>query len=207
LAEPITRNAYAILGVAPDSTDDAIAAAYRAMARRYHPDLAGEAATERMTRVNAAYERLRTPERRAEYDLELERSGIPPSRPSNGGNGGAPQPPGAGNGAPAGPPSGASWPWRQEADGTGGAGPPPGRPSGSVLAFGRHVGWSIGEIARADPGYLVWLEDRREGRPYREEIDRTLRAAGRRANPDPGAAGRRANPDPAPDRGGRHRGW
>ena len=181
MAEPITRNAYAILGVAPDSADDAIAAAYRAMARRYHPDLAGEPATERMTRLNAAYERVRTPERRAEYDLELERSGIPRSRPANAAT---PQPPDASNGALAGPPGG-SWPWRQEADGTGGAGPPPGRPSGSVLTFGRHVGWSIGEVARADPGYLVWLEDRREGRPYREEIDRTLRATGRRIDPDP----------------------
>lgn len=63
-------------------------------------------------------------------------------------------------------------------DGTGGAGPAPGRPSGSRLAFGRHLGWSIGEIARVDPGYLEWLEDRPEGRRYLEEIDRTLREVG-----------------------------
>jgi hypothetical protein len=63
-------------------------------------------------------------------------------------------------------------------DGTGGAGPPPGRPSGSVLDFGRHVGWSLGEIARVDPGYLVWLVDRPEGDPYRAEIDALLERFG-----------------------------
>ena len=152
MAEPITRNAYAILGVTPDSDDAAILAAYRLLARRFHPDLAGEAATERMIRVNAAFERLRTPARRAEYDRELEH------------NGGVPTP------------------LRPQSDGTAAAGPPPGRPSGSVLGFGRHLGWSIGEIAQADPGYLVWLEERREGRPYLDEIDRTLRAVGYRVD-------------------------
>ena len=154
MGEQITSNAYAILGVTPESDDEAIVAAYRALARRFHPDIAGEAATERMTRVNAAFERLRTPDRRAEYDLEVGRGGVARS------------------------------PLRQEADGTGAAGSPPGRASGSVLGFGRHLGWSIGEIARVDPGYLVWLEDHREGRPYLDEIDRTLRATGYRVNRD-----------------------
>ena len=115
-----------------------------------------------MIRVNAAFEALRTPERRAAYDLVLERGGSA--------------------GAQSGP----------EPDGTGAAGPPPGRPSGSVLGFGRHLGWSIGEIARADPGYLVWLEDHRQGRPYLEEIDRTLRAIGYRVDREaPTRRGRR----------------
>ena len=120
-----------------------------------------------MIRLNAAFDRIRTAERRATYDRE---NGLR----------------GAGRSS-----------WAQDFDGTGGAGPPPGRPTGSVLGFGRHVGWSIGEIARVDPGYLLGLEDRREGRPFLDEIDGTLRAVGvRRANepqPDPGA------------RGGRHR--
>jgi len=72
-----------------------------------------------------------------------------------------------------------------ERDGTGGAGRPPGRPSGSVVPFGRHIGWSLGEIARVDPGYLVWLEDRPEGRPYLEEIDRILRRSGFRHESEP----------------------
>jgi len=166
VAEPITQNAYAILGVAPDSDDAAIVAAYRTMARRYHPDLAGEGATERMTQLNAAFDRLRTPARRADYDLELEQSGIPrPLRANRGTTRGAGR-------------------FAEASDGTGGAGPPPGRPSGSVLPFGRHLGWSIGEIARVDPGYLVWLEEHRDGRPYAEEIDRVLRATGNRSGPD-----------------------
>ena len=57
---------------------------------------------------------------------------------------------------------------------TGAAGPPPGRPSGAVLDFGLFAGWSLGEIARHDPGYLVWLAERREGRPYLAAIERYL---------------------------------
>jgi len=188
MAEPITRNAYAILGVAPESDDDAIVAAYRTMARRYHPDIAGEATTERMMRVNTAFERLRTPERRAEYDLELEGNGIPRPRRAQRGT---PPAPDAMATAAASPPSAQASPpaasplSKQEPDGTAGAGPPPGRPSGSVLGFGRHIGWSIGEIARVDAGYLVWLEERHEGRPYLEEINRILRATGYRGESQP----------------------
>ena len=65
-----------------------------------------------------------------------------------------------------------------ERDGTGGAGPAPGRPSGSVLDFGRHIGWSIGEIARVDPGYLEWLAVSTRGRPVRRR-DRRDAQAGR----------------------------
>ncbi len=179
MAEPITRNAYAILGVSPECDDDEILTAYRALARRYHPDIAGEAATERMTRINAAFERLRTPERREEYDQELEASGVPRSRRARR----AAPPPTTSDDPAAAPVARPAAPsWRHEPDGTGGAGRPPGRPSGSVLRFGRHLGWSIGEIARVDPGYLVWLEERREGQPHLEEIDRTLRATGYRVD-------------------------
>ena len=74
----------------------------------------------------------------------------------------------------------------RERDGTGAAGEPPGRPSGTVLPFGRHVGWSIGEIARVDPGYLLWLAERPEGGRYRDEINRLLASMGMRtARPDP----------------------
>jgi hypothetical protein len=49
-----------------------------------------------------------------------------------------------------------------------------------VLDFGRHRGWSIGEIARVDPGFLAWLEERREGVPYLAEIDAVLKRIGHR---------------------------
>jgi curved DNA-binding protein CbpA len=55
---------------------------------------------------------------------------------------------------------------------TGKAGPPPGRPAGPVLDFGLFAGWSLGEIARHDPGYLVWLAERMEGRPHLAAIER-----------------------------------
>ncbi|MDQ3128726.1 MAG: hypothetical protein M3Q66_09790, partial [Chloroflexota bacterium] len=71
---------------------------------------------------------------------------------------------------------------------TGIAGPPPGRPSGPVLQFGIFAGWSIGEIARRDPGYLAWLAERTEGQPHLAAIEALLapmRAAGRAAVPEP----------------------
>jgi curved DNA-binding protein CbpA len=155
LPDTALEDAYSILGVVPGSNDETIAGAYRALARRHHPDLAGEGGTDRMIRLNAAFERIRTADRRAAYDRERELLGI--RQPA----------------------------WGREYDGTGGAGAPPGRPSGSVLTFGRHRDWSIGEIARVDPGYLLWLEDRREGLPYLDEIDQTLRATGFRRVTDP----------------------
>ncbi len=36
----------------------------------------------------------------------------------------------------------------------------------------------MGEIARVDPGYLAWLSERREGRPYLDEIEAILRRVG-----------------------------
>jgi hypothetical protein len=71
------------------------------------------------------------------------------------------------------------------------AGPPPGNASGSVLNFGRYAGWSLGEIGRRDIEYLEWLDRMPIGRPYRDEIDALLRAAGLRRSADPAASERR----------------
>lgn len=170
---------YAILGVARGSGDAAIATAYRTLARRFHPDIAGEGATVRMMLINAAFDAIRTHARRIAFD-GLEPWQATPGRDDRDQHSSFPgeAPPtsaSAGTGRPHSPLRGRSGPPR---DGTGGAGPPPGRPSGSVLGFGRHVGWSIGEIARVDPGYLQWLSERREGRPYLDEIEATLRRIG-----------------------------
>jgi hypothetical protein len=75
-------------------------------------------------------------------------------------------------------------------EGLGAAGPPPGKPSGTVLGFGRYAGWSLGEIARTDLGYLEWLDRMAIGRAYRDEIDAILRRAGRRKSSDAEAAER-----------------
>jgi hypothetical protein len=62
---------YAVLGVARDATDDDIADSLRALAKRLHPDVAGEGSpeAERFKTVTAAYEVLSDPRRRADYDL------------------------------------------------------------------------------------------------------------------------------------------
>jgi hypothetical protein len=52
---------HAVLGVAPGVGEREIAAAYRAQAKRWHPDRAGnaDAAARRMAEINAAYDLLR----------------------------------------------------------------------------------------------------------------------------------------------------
>jgi hypothetical protein len=76
-------------------------------------------------------------------------------------------------------------------DGTGAAGPPPGGASGSLLAFGRYAGWSLGEVARIDLEYIEWLDRTPIGRPYRDEIDAILRRTGRRRSAPAEASERR----------------
>lgn len=51
------------------------------------------------------------------------------------------------------------------------AGPPPGGGFGPRLGFGRYEGWTLGEVAREDPGFLRWLRSVPIGRGYRREID------------------------------------
>ena len=172
-----TNDPYAILGVDRSATDTVIAAAHRRLARTFHPDVAGDSATSDMMRINAAFDRIRDRKRRVRHAAEeAEELGYAPPRSD----------PTHGNAAGTVRPHEGSSRWSPPRDGTGGAGKPPGRPSGSVLEFGRHIGWSIGEIARVDPGYLVWLEERPEGRPYLEEIDRILRFVNYRRPEHPG---------------------
>ena len=52
---------YRELGVSPEASDDEIKSAYRALAKKYHPDAnpQEENAAEKMNRINAAYAMLR----------------------------------------------------------------------------------------------------------------------------------------------------
>jgi curved DNA-binding protein CbpA len=167
-------NAYTVLGVRHDADDADIVSAYRSLARVYHPDVAGDGGNARMSQINAAWDRLRTPRRRDAYDREL---GIFPVRRAPRRTEPRRTSRAAGQDHPI-PTAHAAGGRHRVRDGTGGAGPPPGRPSGSVLQFGRHIGWSIGEVARVDPGYLEWLEVHREGAPYLDEIDEALVKSG-----------------------------
>lgn len=59
------------------------------------------------------------------------------------------------------------------------AGPPPPTPgSGSVLHFGRYTGWSLRDLARHDPDYILWLSRHSSGIRYRTEIYGILRTIG-----------------------------
>lgn len=66
---------YETLQVSPRADVEVIEAAYRVLARRYHPDLdASPGATARMARINHAWDVLREPDGRAAYDRE--RAGV-----------------------------------------------------------------------------------------------------------------------------------
>jgi curved DNA-binding protein CbpA len=66
-----TLDPYATLGVPRGASEPQVQQAYRRLAKRYHPDLHPDAeTTERMQRVNQAWEILSSPTRRASYDAE-----------------------------------------------------------------------------------------------------------------------------------------
>ena len=162
---------YEVLQVHPRAEAEVIRAAYRTLARKYHPDHGGDPG--RMIALNDAWDVLGDPNRRAAYD--------------------------AARTAPAGPraPETAAPPGRgaQRTPDTTHAGPPPGRPSGTVLDFGRYAGWSLGEIARHDTDYLEWLQRATFGRRLRAEIEALL--AQRRR---PGASASASTSRPWPGR-------
>ncbi|MBN8726742.1 MAG: DnaJ domain-containing protein [Xanthomonadales bacterium] len=63
------KDYYDTLGVKPEATDAEIKAAYRRLARKYHPDVSKEAGAEdKFKSANEAYEALKDPERRKAYD-------------------------------------------------------------------------------------------------------------------------------------------
>ncbi|HTI14954.1 MAG TPA: J domain-containing protein [Dictyobacter sp.] len=62
---------YKALGVAPDASPDAVKAAFKKLALRYHPDVyKGPDADERMRELLRAYQTLNDPETRERYDRQ-----------------------------------------------------------------------------------------------------------------------------------------
>lgn len=144
-------DAYAVLQVDPSADLLVIQAAYRALARRYHPD--GDAPdSARMAAVNDAYRLVRDPESRRRHDAARMATTVQPipvtRHPSSV------------------PPPARREPWQ----------PPPVDfcSERAVLDFGRYLGWRIAELARHDPDYLRWLSRHSSGIRYRQAIARVL---------------------------------
>jgi curved DNA-binding protein CbpA len=96
---------YKILQVDSEAEDEVIQAAYRRLARKYHPDLAASPdAANRMAAINAAWELIGEPAKRVAYDRQRAPLATSPVQPAGGAGRSAPGSAGAtsGGGAPTG---------------------------------------------------------------------------------------------------------
>lgn len=153
-------DAYAILQIDPLAEEIVLDAAYRALARHYHPD--GESPSPaRMADINRAYALLRTPMLRRRYDVGRKFHPVGPAQATES----APSPTAdlRSRLRPDDAPDAAA------ADGNGQIGP------GSALDFGRYEGWKLRDLARRDPDYLRWLARHSSGIRYRTAIEQVLR--------------------------------
>ena len=159
---------YEVLQVHRRAELPVIRAAYRALARKHHPDFGGDSA--RMVAINDAWQILGDNEARAAYDTQVAKShnrratdrpvpspltGYAPSSARNA--------------------------------------PPGGRDADTVIDFGRYAGWSVAKLVDHDPDYLEWLARTPIGRPLAHEIEVVLarRASQVEALRPTGTTGRR----------------
>ena len=142
---------YHVLQVTPDAEPEVIQAAYRALARKYHPDMGGSDLE--MAKLNAAWETVRDRGGRARYDRE-QRAATAEQTAQTQGHAVHERPTSATTASP---------PRRS----------PRARP-GTVLDFGRYAGLSLGDLAIDDPDYLEWLERTPIGHRLRPEIEALL---------------------------------
>jgi curved DNA-binding protein CbpA len=143
------RDPYSVLQIVPTADAEVVHAAFRALALKYHPDRDHtRRAAEKMAELNRAYAIVREPAVRAAYDRSR-RSIV----------------------------SGVSVSAGIRARGVTVA-PAPSVGSGTVLDFGRYTGWSLRDVARHDPDYILWLSRHSSGIRYRTEIYGILRTAG-----------------------------
>jgi DnaJ-class molecular chaperone len=70
---------YVVLGIAEDAGEETIRSAFRALARRFHPDIGPGSSPVEFQRAREAYETLVDPERRCGYDRQLRASRAQPA--------------------------------------------------------------------------------------------------------------------------------
>jgi len=174
--DPGMIDLYELLQVDRSAEPEVIRAAYRALARRNHPDFGGD--VRRMASINEAWAVLGDPERRAAYDAEPPALGSRPSDPAMP----MPSTDQSANGQPATGPRGGLAGRRRR--------PPSG---GSVLDFGRYAGRTVGSLVDHDPDYLEWLARTTIGRRMAAEIDDALARRAAEAAPQ-GPAGHGTQP-------------
>ena len=168
-------NAYKVLGVPPDADQLAIQAAYRTLAKQFHPDRNASAIGRRlMLVVNGAYDAVKTPERRAAYDAALRRQRMD----------GRPMPIEEQRHDPDAPPSGRR---RRRRPVTGDArpGPAPAPSAGrqrdeaprrahACSSSDGTPGQTIEQVARIDRDWLEWFIRTPLGRPFTREVAAVL---------------------------------
>lgn len=138
---------YEILQVHRKAEPEVIRAAYRALARKHHPDFGGEPA--RMVAITQAYAILGHTERRAAHDAQAVRTHTRRATDRN-------------SAAPA-RASGIADRRGQDRAAT-----------GSVIDFGRYAGWTVDTLVNHDPEYLEWLARTPIGRRLTAEIETAL---------------------------------
>lgn len=148
------KDPYEILQVSRGAEYEVIRAAYRALARKYHPDFGGDPS--RMTEITAAWAILEDGAQRSTFDMHAVKSQTRRStdrKPSV---------------------------HARSADGSAPGGPAPG--SGSVIDFGRYIGWTVDRLVDHDPDYLEWLARSPIGRRLAVEIDAVMAARAAQAS-------------------------
>jgi curved DNA-binding protein CbpA len=158
----VEPDAYATLGVDPGAPARAVSAAYRALARRWHPD--GRTPDPvRMIAINQAYNLIKTRELRQRYDESHRLVAVGPGR-DTGRWTSRHRPAEAGSSVTTEGPLG-----RRVAAARARQGEPD-----AVVDFGIYAGWRVADLARHDPEYLRWLSRHSAGARFREVIARCL---------------------------------
>jgi hypothetical protein len=139
---------YDVLQVHRRAEPEVIHAAFRALARKYHPDSGGN--TARMVEITEAFAILGSAERKATFDAQPTMPGVARTTSQPG--------PGPLTWQTAAPEQSV----RAQAT------------AGSTIDFGRYAGWTVGALVDHDPDYLEWLARTPVGRRLTSEIEQAL---------------------------------